>query len=31
MHHSILKEDHVHASSPDALIIMAQEHVQTVL
>lgn len=31
MYHCILKEDHVHASSPDALIVMRQEHVQTLL
>lgn len=31
MYHGILKEDHVHASTPNALIVMAQEHVKTVL
>lgn len=31
MYHSIPKEDHVHASTPYALIVMAQERVQTVL
>lgn len=28
MYHGILKEDHVHASSPDAFVVMAQEHIQ---
>lgn len=31
MYHGVLKEDHVHASTPNALIVMAQEHVQTLL
>ena len=31
MYHSILEEDHVHASAPDALIVKAHEHVQTLL
>lgn len=31
MHDSILKEDHVHASAPDALVVMAQEGVEALL
>lgn len=31
MYHSILEKDHVHASAPDTLVVMAQEQVQAVL
>lgn len=30
VYQSILEEDHVHAGSPDALIVMSQKHVQTI-
>ena len=31
MYHSVRKEDHVHASSSDALVEHAEEHVESVL
>lgn len=31
MYHSILKEDHVHASTPNSLVVLGEEHVQTFL
>lgn len=31
MNDRVLKEDHVHASAPDALVVMAQEGVEPLL
>lgn len=31
MHNSVLKEDHVHAGAPDALVVVAQEGVEALL
>lgn len=31
MHDSVLKEDHVHAGAPDALVVMAEEGVEALL